>query len=58
MVSMQTVFNESAEARPDVRFKQAKSKAGDNLIGTMRVVPWWPFVEREMGRGHGATGPH
>jgi hypothetical protein len=43
------VFTESAEASPDVRFKQAKSKAGDNLIGTMRVVPLCPVVEREMG---------
>src|SRR5258708_26764835 len=38
-VSKQTVFNERAEASPDVRFKKTKSKAEDNRIDRMRVVP-------------------
>jgi hypothetical protein len=44
-VSKQAVFNGRAEASPDVRFKKTKSKADDNRIDRMRVVPLWLIVE-------------
>jgi hypothetical protein len=47
-VSKQTVFNERAEASPDVRFRRTKSKAEDKRIDRMRLVPLCLVVEREM----------
>jgi hypothetical protein len=54
-VSKQTVFNERAEASPGVRFKKTKSKAEDNRIDRMRVIPLWLVVEGEMACGRVAV---